>query len=160
MRSRPSSSLVAAAVLLMAGNAAAQISSTAASQLPDWSGWWGHAVPMPEEMLRAPPPLKPEISARMLAAQGGNPPIDALAYCRPPQFTGSSGGFTEAVEFLFTPGRVTITNEMGLIRRIYTDGRSSPADPDPTNTGFSVGRWEGQTLVVSATFPVPSVKLK
>ena len=73
---------------------------------------------------------------------------DPLRYCRPQQFTGSSGGFTEAVEFLFTPGRVTITNEMGLIRRIYTDGRALPADPDVTNTGFSVGRWEGQTLVV------------
>ena len=59
-----------------------------------------------------------------------------------------AAGFTEAVEFLFTPGRVTITNEMGLIRRIYTDGRALPADPDFTNTGFSVGRWEGPALVV------------
>ncbi len=71
-----------------------------------------------------------------------------LRYCRPLQFTGSSGGFTEAVEFLFTPGRVTITNEMGLIRRIYTDGRALPEAPDATNTGYSVGHWEGPTLVV------------
>jgi hypothetical protein len=59
------------------------------------------------------------------------------------QFTGSNGGFTEAVEFLFTPGRVTLTNERGLIRRIYTDGRPMPTGVNPTNTGWSIGRWEG-----------------
>ena len=151
MSSRPSSPLVAlAAVLLLAvGNVMAQTDSSAAQRgLPDWSGWWGHGVPLPEELQRNPPPLKPEIRAGMLAAQGGNSALDPVLYCRPPQFTGSTGGFTEAVEFLFTPGRVTITNEMGLIRRIYTDGRPLPADPDLTNTGFSVGRWEGPTLVV------------
>ncbi len=52
------------------------------------------------------------------------------------------------VEFLFTPGRVTVTNERGLLRRIYTDGRAMPAVIDATNTGLSIGRWEGQTLVV------------
>jgi hypothetical protein len=129
---------------------------TAAAQpsppLPDWSGWWGHGVPMPDELRRNPPPFKPEIGAAMRNAgalgSGTDTDPDPLRYCRPLQFTGSSGGFTEAVEFLFTPGRVTITNEMGLIRRIYTDGRALPANPDFTNTGFSVGRWEGQTLVV------------
>ena len=107
---------------------------------------------MPDELRRNPPPFKPEIGAAIQAAaalgSGTDIDPDPLRYCRPLQFTGSSGGFTEAVEFLFTPGRVTITNEMGLIRRIYTDGRALPADPDFTNTGFSVGRWEGQALVV------------
>ena len=112
--------------------------------MPDWSGWWGHRSPLPDEWLRNPPPLKPEI----LASRDSATNFDLLRYCRPLQFTGSSGGFTEAVEFLFTPGRVTLTNEMGLIRRIYTDGRPMPEDPAATNTGTSIGRWEGQTLVV------------
>jgi hypothetical protein len=103
---------------------------------------------MPDELQRNPPPFKPEVRAALLAGRAGDADLDPMRYCRPVQFTGSSGGFTEAVEFLFTPGRVTITNEMGLIRRIYTDGRALPVDPDFTNTGFSVGRWEGQTLVV------------
>jgi hypothetical protein len=138
----------AAALMLTVVTASAQPSAP----LPDWSGWWGHRVPMPDELRRNPPPFKPEIGAAMRAAAalgtGTDIDPDPMRYCRPPQFTGSSGGFTEAVEFLFTPGRVTITNEMGLIRRIYTDGRSLPAHPDFTNTGFSVGRWEAQTLVV------------
>jgi hypothetical protein len=153
---------------LLAGVAAALLTVSAPTQtgaggLPDWSGWWGHGTPLPDELRRNPPPLKPEINARLLAARTADSDPDPLRYCRPLQFTGSSGGFTEAVELLFTPGRVTITNEMGLIRRIYTDGRPLPANPDPTNTGFSVGRWEGQTLVVetvgiapTAVYPAPS----
>jgi hypothetical protein len=35
-------------------------------------------------------------------------------------------------------------------RQIYMDGRQHPADPDPTWYGHSVGRWEGDTLVVDS----------
>jgi hypothetical protein len=139
---------------LVSGTWLAVVAATAqtSAPLPDWSGWWGHGVPMPDELRRNPPPFKPHVGAAMQAAAalgaGTDTDPDPLRYCRPQQFTGSSGGFTEAVEFLFTPSRVTITNEMGLIRRIYTDGRTLPADPDFTNTGFSIGRWEGETLVV------------
>jgi hypothetical protein len=34
------------------------------------------------------------------------------------------------------------------MRRIYTDGRPHPEDPDLTIHGHSIGRWEGDTLVV------------
>lgn len=33
-------------------------------------------------------------------------------------------------------------------RQIYTDGRSLPKDPEPTWMGYSVGKWQGDTLVV------------
>jgi hypothetical protein len=33
-------------------------------------------------------------------------------------------------------------------RQIYTDGRSLPKDPQPTWMGYSVGKWQGDTLVV------------
>ena len=136
-----------ACAALVAYAVAAQPSATPQS-LPDWSGWWGHRVPLQDEWRRNPPPLKPEILAAFDTARVTDSGADPLRYCRPMQFTGSSGGFTEAVEFLFTPGRVTLTNEMGLIRRIYTDGRALPMEFVATNTGTSVGRWEGQTLVV------------
>ena len=35
-------------------------------------------------------------------------------------------------------------------RQIYMDGRALPKDPQPTWGGYSVGRWEGDTLVVDA----------
>jgi hypothetical protein len=53
------------------------------------------------------------------------------------------------IEFLLTPQRVTIAIETeSQVRRIYTDGRPLPDDPDPTFNGSSIGRWEGDTLVV------------
>ena len=33
-------------------------------------------------------------------------------------------------------------------RTIFTDGRKLPADPNPTWMGYSIGRWDGDTLVV------------
>jgi len=33
-------------------------------------------------------------------------------------------------------------------RQIYTDGRPLPTDPQPTWGGYSVGRWDGETLIV------------
>jgi hypothetical protein len=36
-------------------------------------------------------------------------------------------------------------------RQIYTDGRHLPADPQPSWLGYSVGKWDGDTLVVDST---------
>jgi len=35
-----------------------------------------------------------------------------------------------------------------LFRQVFLDGRAHPADPEPTWLGYSVGKWEGDTLVV------------
>jgi hypothetical protein len=37
------------------------------------------------------------------------------------------------------------------VRRIYTDGRALPSDPDITWMGTSVGHWEGDTTFVVDT---------
>jgi hypothetical protein len=48
-----------------------------------------------------------------------------------------------------TPGVVIILNERQVwYRQIFTDGRPLPPDPVPTWNGYSVGRWDGDTLVV------------
>jgi hypothetical protein len=55
------------------------------------------------------------------------------------------------VEFLLTPGMVTIVIEAYTqVRHIYTDGRKHPDDPDLTFNGHSIGRWESDTLVVDS----------
>jgi len=36
-------------------------------------------------------------------------------------------------------------------RQIFMDGRKLPEDPNPTWLGYSVGRWEGNTLVVESS---------
>lgn len=63
-------------------------------------------------------------------------------------------------EFVFAPGRITMLMEFdGLIRRIYTDGRKLPEDPDLTYAGHSVGRWEQDTLVVETIGLLPEVQV-
>ena len=48
-----------------------------------------------------------------------------------------------------TPGLVLVLYEsQTLFRQIFTDGRRLPEDPQPAWLGYSVGRWEGDTLVV------------
>lgn len=52
-------------------------------------------------------------------------------------------------EILFTPGRMTMFFEIfGNVRRIPTDGRRPVLESLPTAMGRSVGRWEGDVLVV------------
>jgi hypothetical protein len=123
--------------------------------LPDFSGSW---IGLP----RAPdwPPLRPELLAAAQQAsaqymksidQGVDPAEAGLinVYCRPLRFRGSNqNDVHDHFEFLFTPGRVTITNELGLIRRIRLDVAQLPDELEASNAGTSVGHWEGQTLVV------------
>ena len=120
--------------------------------LPDWSGWWA-LRPIPENSTAAvPPPMKPEDLARLRSARA-TPDADADPgrFCRPEQFVGVNVRPAPSIEFLFTPGRVTLTNELGAVRRIYTDGRQLPPDTEDSNMGTSIGHWEGQTLVVETT---------
>ncbi|HUK33738.1 MAG TPA: hypothetical protein VLV86_07500 [Vicinamibacterales bacterium] len=50
-----------------------------------------------------------------------------------------------------TPGAIFIIYEaFTQWRQIFTDGRALPADPNPTWFGYSVGRWDGDTLVVES----------
>jgi hypothetical protein len=50
-----------------------------------------------------------------------------------------------------TPGVIAVLYEVdNTHRQIYTDGRPLPMDPQPTWGGYSVGRWDGDTLIVDA----------
>jgi hypothetical protein len=48
-----------------------------------------------------------------------------------------------------TPGVIVMLIEAdNTHRQIYTDGRPLPTDPQPSWQGYSIGKWEGDTLVV------------
>jgi hypothetical protein len=50
------------------------------------------------------------------------------------------------------PGLVVILNELNKsYRQIFTDGRPFPDDMQPAFDGYSIGKWEGDTLVVQTT---------
>ncbi|HJZ79814.1 MAG TPA: hypothetical protein VKD91_05695 [Pyrinomonadaceae bacterium] len=49
-----------------------------------------------------------------------------------------------------TPGLMLMLDEDLTYRQIFTDGRTLETDPNPSWMGYSVGRWEGDTLVVDS----------
>jgi hypothetical protein len=51
-----------------------------------------------------------------------------------------------------TPGVIAIIYEANSgLRQIFTDGRPLPKDAEPWWFGYSVGKWDGDTLVVETT---------
>ena len=51
-----------------------------------------------------------------------------------------------------TPGVIVIIYEANSgLRQIFTDGRPLPKDPQPWWYGYSVGKWDGDTLVVESS---------
>jgi hypothetical protein len=133
----------------------------AMARLPDLTGVW-EAVPgggnraggagRAAGARAGGPPAGPQLTPayaekkRLNDAKGAED-TDA-ANCLPPGMPGVMGQ-PYPYEFLLTPGKLTIVGEAYMqVRHIHTDGRPLPADPDPTFNGTSIGRWEGDTLVV------------
>jgi hypothetical protein len=57
----------------------------------------------------------------------------------------------DLARFVQTPGFIVILYQgstNSIYRTVFTDGRELPKDPNPTWLGYSVGHWEGDTLVV------------
>jgi hypothetical protein len=125
---------------------------TALGQLPDWSGLWTFDFPHPGGAPPEQPSLTPKAAAELKVlqdeeAKNEEPPTES-ANCLPPGMPTIMFQPYD-VEFLFTPGRVTIIQEAYMqVRRVFTDGRPHPADLDPTFNGHSIGHWEGDTLVI------------
>lgn len=130
------------------------------AQLPDWSGVWEldwragsgrGAAGMPK--LTAATQAKLD-NYRAEQKSGKNQQTNT-ANCDPP---GMPQIMTQPypVEFLFTPGKVTVAIEAySQMRRIFVDGRKHAEDPDPTYQGDSIGHWDGDTLVVDTVGFIP-----
>ena len=146
-----SAAMASAPVLAQAQKSGPQGADWASiAQLPDWGGVW---APSNAGLPRPPPPsLTPAAQARnkaFIAAQAQGENLQSqTANCLPPAFPQSMGQ-PYPIEFLFTPGKVTIAIEAySQMRRIFTDGRPHPDDPLETFQGHSIGHWEGDVLVV------------
>jgi hypothetical protein len=97
-------------------------------------------------------PLRPwalELRAKRVADNSKDNPD---AHCLPIGIT-QLHNHPQPRKIIQTPGLVLILYEAnGGIRQIFTDGRPLPNnDPQPWWYGYSVGRWDGDTLVVETT---------
>jgi hypothetical protein len=128
-------------------------------KLPDWGGVWV----LEFGGRRDPPQLKGAYLQRYQKAKAeaeanhGEFARPGSSYCAPPGMPYQMGVAQYPMEFLFTPGRVTVLFEAWTqVRRIFTDGRSHPEDLEASFYGHSIGRWEGDTLVVDTQGLKPS----
>ena len=94
-------------------------------------------------------PLRPEAAALTAQRQKSGRDFQS-AYCLP----GSLPAVMLVLNFkmIQTPGEIVVLAGTGdPARQIYIDGRSLPKNPEPSWMGSSVGRWQGETLVVETT---------
>lgn len=102
------------------------------------------------------PAVQPQI-AHLAAEEKAGRPFLVLSHCLPHGMPSWMLITHNAFEWLTTRGRITLLGEVdgNRMRRIYTDGRPHPEDPDPTLHGHSIGHWEGDVLIVDTTAVAP-----
>jgi hypothetical protein len=90
-------------------------------------------------------PMRPEAAPLLKQhAPGTNPADRCLPIGIPATMLVS-----EPDKIVQTPGLIVIMYESdGTHRQIYADGRPLPKNPEPAWLGYSVGKWQGDTLVV------------
>jgi hypothetical protein len=135
--------------LLLALLCAAGIWQVASAAQREWPGVWVRAEglehPDPGKIL---PFLKADAAADFSRAIEHHSFRVPWSFCDPVGLPAILTEYPNGLEFLFTPGRVTMLAEDSSIRRIFTDGRSHPKDVDPSYYGDSIGHWDGATLIV------------
>ena len=130
-------------------------------KLPDWSGVWNPNISdQDKQHVTNPPPWNAKAAARINFQQAelkAGRPTPLFVNCLPEAHPSWMMISHNALEILFTPGRVTMLGESdgARLRRIYTDGRGHPPDPDPTFHGHSTGKWEGNVLVIDTIGILP-----
>ena len=127
----------------------------AADGKPDLSGVWrfktGSYVVYVTSVLK-PGEIQPWAEAvYQKRANGFRKDSDGIA-CLPPGPKAGIAGLGFPMKIVQTPNLVVVLYEYQTIfRQIFTDGRALPEDPNPTWMGYSVGHWEGDTLVVTTS---------
>src|SRR6202035_1343538 len=136
---------VAVASALAAMPSAAQVVDL--GRYPDFKGQWVRTGnPNNWIPLAGPPPLTPEYQKEFEAIQAdlkaGGPGNGPSTFCIP-------AGMPAMMSF-YDPGEIIVLPDVTYIlishnddsyRRIYTDGRAWPTNPELTFAGYSIGKW-------------------
>jgi hypothetical protein len=120
---------------------------------PDLSGVWRGAGPLYRFNIAqdlTTEDVQPWAEALFLRRVRDSRKDSPLARCLPVSIPFHN--FFNLTQIVQTPGFIVILYESpnSPHRIVFTDGRALPKDPNPTWLGYSVGRWEGDTLVVTS----------
>ena len=140
----------------------------------DITGAWGpYRGGRGADPARAPPPATPLVlngeyarayearrAAEAEAAKRGEPVPNPEGFCVPYGMPAMMSVALYPVEILQTPGQVTIVAEaFSEVRRVYLDQPQLAIDEVPPGYyGHSVGRWDGDALVVDTVGIKPTVR--
>jgi hypothetical protein len=124
---------------------------------PDLSGVWQMRLHIayvanlvadltPAEIM----PWAAKISRDRIADFGKDDPWNVGCLPSGPRAFGGSRPGALLVKVTQTPHVITVLFEDFTYRQIFLDGRQLPEDPTPSFMGYSVGRWDGYTLVVES----------
>ena len=163
--------LLGAAALLALATPAAQ---AAQPPRPDLSGFWNLSMRVqPDKTLMeqlpahtvvlhdtGPVELPPgdfgglKVRPQALAAARAWKPSDDMTLsnaCKPPSIVYAMQGPFPMEIYQGTELIVFKLEYFDMVRIIFMDGRKPPAEAPHSKTGYSVGHWEGSTLVVETT---------
>jgi hypothetical protein len=120
------------------------------SKYPAMAGQWDRAGPPNNWQLTGPAPLTPEYQkiydaskAAQREGKAGNWPS---TFCMPEGMPAMMNWYNP-MEIVITPQTTYLltSHNNDMYRRIYTDGRDWPADPERTLAGYSIGKWVDET---------------
>jgi hypothetical protein len=110
---------------------------------PDLSGpWMGRAA-----LIRVPADALTPHSKALIQEREETYFRDRPSFQCQPSGPEAIAGWRRIIQ---TPTLIAIAYDNLTYRFIFMDGRTLEADPHPTWMGYSVGRWEGDTLVVDS----------
>ena len=119
---------------------------------PDLSGIWRGAGPMYRFNIAQDlktEDIQPWAEALFLERVRNSRKDSPLAKCQPVSVPFHN--FFNLMRVVQTPGLMVLLYESpnNPHRTVFTDGRELPKDPNPSWLGYSVGRWEGDTFVIT-----------
>jgi hypothetical protein len=147
MRYRNSIGAIALAALFATAIAGARAHDEA--KYPDWSGQWlrtggiqwdpskpigrGQQAPLTSEYQAI---FEASLADQALGGAGNDARYSCLPVGMPRLMS-----VIFPMEFIFSPKITYVLFENNMPRRIYTDGRDWPKNPEPTFAGYSIGKW-------------------
>lgn len=116
---------------------------------PDFTGVWTGPERAPMPAADALSPWVREAAHRHAQNYFKARPMFRCLPSGPATFGQSTGGgvYKRIVQ---TPNLILILNDDLTYRQVFMDGRALEANPIPSWMGYSVGRWDGETLVVES----------
>jgi hypothetical protein len=123
---------------------------------PDLSGLWNKISPKYSRNIAAdlkPEDIRPSAQALVEARREDLGKDYMNVRCVPlgPGYaTAADSTGAEMIKIVQTPGLILLLNPDLTYRQVFLDGRALESAPNPTWMGYSVGRWDGDTLVVES----------